>query len=597
MGQFMKIAKIKYILRYAWSIDKLYLLLRFPIMLISALKPFILIIYPAKIIELIMDGVEMNCAIHFVFEMTVLQLILELSLFCLNKLLTIRYNYFEYRHSLTLGKKIMSVSFPITEDTEILNLVERIKGIGYIEKSFEALFSSFSLLITIIGLVWVLSVVNVFVMFTIAIVLIINVVLNRKYKLYNYKWQKEAAPYRRRNEYLLRLMYGFQYGKEVRINDMQSYLSEKYEKHSFDYLHKLKEVGNKYFMINSLTSFASNAQLFIVYISLAISSIEGIITIAEFTKFINAINALSTSLVSFTNGFVEIRNNFNYVEDLMAFYSLEEEKCYKNKVLKSQPITIEFKNVSFKYPNTSHYALSNINVIISDKSKTTIVGLNGSGKTTFIKLMLGLYKPTSGHIYINGIDIEEFDLNEYWKHFSCAFQDFRIFAYSIKENLVLKQKIEESKLNTILLQCGLADVIDKLPLKMETPIYKFLDDAGVEFSGGENQKIAIARAIYKESDIVILDEPLAALDPISEYNMYYGIHKMVNERTCIFVSHRLSLARGCDQILVFDSGQLVETGTHDELMLIKEGKYAEMYNKQSSFYVAEGCDDNELSEN
>lgn len=589
------ISNIQYILKYAWSIDKLYLLLRIPIMLVSSIKPFILIMYPAKIIELIMDGTKLNYLIPLIIEMTMFQLISELLLFFLNKILTIRYNRFEYKHSLTLGKKIMSVSFPITEDTEVLNLVERIKGIGYIEKSFEALFSVFSLVITIIGLVWVLSVVNVFVMLTITIVLIINILLNRKSKMYNYQWQKEAAPYRRRNEYLLRLMYGFQYGKEVRINEMESYLSEKYEKHSSEYLLKLRKIGNKFFLINNLTSFAANVQLLVVYISLTISTLDGAISIAEFTKLINAINALSTSLVNFTNGFVEIKNNFNYVEDLRSFYTLEEKK-YKNKKIGSQPITIEFDNVSFKYPNTSHYALKNISVTIKEKSKTTIVGLNGSGKTTFIKLMLGLYKPTSGHIYINGVNIEEFDLKEYWKHFSCAFQDFRIFAYSIKENVILKQEYKENKFNNILVQCGLDDVIEKLPLKINTPIYKFLDDTGVEFSGGENQKIAIARAIYKESDIVILDEPLAALDPISEYNMYYGIHRMVNERTCIFVSHRLSLARGCDQILVFDNGQLIENGTHDELMHLKEGKYAEMYKKQSSFYLTEGRDNDELSE-
>lgn len=162
-----------------------------------------------------------------------------------------------------------------------------------------------------------------------------------------------------------------------------------------------------------------------------------------------------------------------------------------------------------------------------------------------------------------------------------------MFAYPIRENIVLSQDYDEKKLEETIDQCGLMSVIEKLPLKIETPIFKFLDNAGVEFSGGETQKIEIARAVYKDSDVVILDEPLASLDPISEYNMYYGIHKMVNDRTCIFVSHRLSLARGCDQILVFDKGHLSESGTHDELIHIKGGKYADMYNKQSSFYVAE----------
>lgn len=577
-----------FMLKYAWSLDKLYLLLRIPITLVSSLRPFILIIYPAKIIDAIMNGSEIGIINRYIIEMALLQLLAGFLSYLFNKLLTIRYNAFEYKHSLAMGRKVMNVSFPITEDAEVLNLIERIKSIGYIEKSFESLFSFVSCFITIVGLMWVLAEVNIFVILTIAIVLVVNIILNRRLKLYNYQWQKEAAPYRRRNDYLLRLMYGFQYGKEIRVNQMESYLTDKYDEHSAEYLAKMKKVGDRYFLINNFTSLAAVAQLLVVYMSLSGSALAGAITIAEFTKFINAVNSLSSSLVKFSNGFVDIRNNFNYVEDLMKFFSLEEDKSdSEKKILNKGDIEIEFCNVSFKYPNTTHYALENVSVKIPPKSKITIVGLNGSGKTTFTKLMLGLYKPTSGHIYVNGVDINEFDSKAYLKRFACAFQDLRMFAYPIRENIVLSQDYDEKKLEETIDQCGLMSVIEKLPLKIETPIFKFLDNAGVEFSGGETQKIEIARAVYKDSDVVILDEPLASLDPVSEYNMYYGIHNMVNDRTCIFVSHRLSLARGCDQILVFDKGHLSESGTHDELVHIKGGKYADMYNKQSSFYVAE----------
>ncbi len=583
-----------FMLKYAWSLDKLYLLFRIPIALISSLRPFILIIYPAKIIEEITCRSEVGIINRYIIEMTLLQLLTGFLSYLFNKLLTIRYNAFEYKHSLAMGRKVMNVSFPITEDAEVLNLIERIKPIGYIEKSFESLFSFASRFITIVGLVWVLAKVNIFVMFTIVIVLAINIVLNRKLKLYDYQWKKEAAPYRRRNDYLLRLMYGFQYGKEIRVNQMESYLTNKYDEHSAEYLTKMKKVGDRYFLINNLTSLAAGAQLLVVYISLSGSALTGAITIAEFTKFLNAINSLSSSLVKFSNGFVDIRNNFKYVEDLMEFFSLEEEKSTpEKKILNKGEIEIEFCNVSFKYPNTNHCALENVNIKIPPKSKVTIVGLNGSGKTTFTKLLLGLYKPTSGHIYINGVDINEFDSKEYLKRFACAFQDVRMFAYPIRENIVLAQDYDEKKLEKIIDQCGLRSVIEKLPLKINTPIFKFLDKAGVEFSGGETQKIEIARAVYKDSEVVILDEPLASLDPVSEYNLYYSLNKIVHDRTCIFVSHRLSLARGCDKILVFDNGHLLESGTHDELMHIKDGKYADMYKKQSSFYVTEKSANNE----
>lgn len=591
------IMDIKFILKYVWSIDKLYLLLRIPIIVITSFKPFILILFPAKILDSIINRNHTGSIIEDIIIMVSLQLISEVILHWFNKMLTNRYNYFEYKHALAMGRKIMNVPFPITEDADTLNIVERIKRIGYIEKSLNTLFSFVSSFITIVGLVWVLAEVNLFIIFTMTIVIIINVLLNRKSKQYNYQWQKDAAPHKRRNEYLLRLMYGFQYGKEVRINNMESYLTDKYEEHSNKYLSELKKITNKFFVINSATSLTRSVQLLVVYVSLAMSALTNAITIAQFTKFINAINTLTSSLMGVSNGFVELKNNFNYIEDLRCFFSLNtDEDQTLDKKIDDKHFTIEFRNVSFKYPNTNHFALENVNITIPAKSKLTIVGLNGSGKTTFIKLMLGLYKPTSGNIYINDVDINQLNAKDYWTFFSCAFQDFRMFSYPIRENVVLSQNYNEKTLNDIIEQCGLSEVINKLPLKMDTPIYKFLGDDGVEFSGGETQKIAIARSIYKKSSVVILDEPLASLDPLAEYNMYHNIHKMVNDRTCIFVSHRLSLAKGCDKILVFDKGHIIESGTHDELME-HNNKYAEMYMKQSSFYLNKESDKNDQGKN
>lgn len=579
---------IRFILKYAWSIDKWYILLRIPMIMISSLKPFILIIYPSKIINEIMNGLKSDIIYRYIIEMVILQLFASFLSHLINKLLTTRYNAFEYKHSLAIGKKVMEVSYPVTEDGEVLDLMERIKKIGYIENSFESMFSFTSYIITIAGLIWILSEINIIILFTIVIVLILNILLNRNLKLFDYQWQKEAAPYRRRNSYLLRLMYGFQYGKEVRINQMDSYIEDKYNVHSKEYLSKMKKVSDRYFHINNLTAFATVMQMLIVYVSLSGSALIRKITIAEFTKYINAVNSLSSSLVSLSNCFIDIKNNFNYVDDLMEFFSLENEKYdIERKMLNKGDIEIEFRNVSFKYPNTTHYALENVSIKIPPRSKVTIVGLNGSGKTTFTKLILGLYKPSSGQIFINGVDINEFDLKEYWKHFACAFQDHRLFSYPIRENIVLCQDYDEKKLSETIEQCQLMDVIERLPLKLETPIFKFLDDNGVEFSGGEGQKIAIARAIYKDTNVIILDEPLASLDPIAEYTMYHAINKWVEEQTCIFISHRLSIAKNCDQILVFDKGHLSEIGTHDELVHIQDGIYADMYNKQASFYITE----------
>lgn len=581
-------ADIKYIFVYTWKIDKLYLLLRLPSVLLESLTPFINVIFPALIVEDITIYLDYGRVCCHAAYMAILLAVSHIFMNILNMLITNRYNLFEYKHAITLGKKIMSVTFPETENPKTLDLVERIKRIGYIEETFASIFSFLSSLVTITGLLWILSNVNTLIIITIFFAVALNVCFSSKSKKYNYEWQKETAPLQRRNEYLLRLMYGFQYGKEVRVNSLEDYLTEKYNRHSEEYMGALKKVTIKFLKMNTGTSMVNVMQQTIVYLSLAHAVLAGTLTIASFTKYISAINSLTSTLLRISNAFVELRNNFNYVDNLRKFLELETEEEKESKVpVPSGKFIIEFKNVSFQYPNTDRYALEDVNVSITPGSQIAVVGLNGSGKTTFVKLMLGLYKPTKGMIFVNGVDINRLDFKEYIKNFACAFQDFRMFSYPVRENIVFVQDYDEEKLDDVVKKCGIYDAINKLPKKLDTPIFKFLDDAGVEFSGGEGQKIAIARAIYKNADVVILDEPLASLDPIAEYEMYKSLCGMTNGRTCIFISHRLSLAQKSDQILVFNQGRIAEYGTHSELVSRKGGLYAKMYQKQAAFYQEE----------
>lgn len=582
------VRRIKYMLSYAWELDKWYLLLRFPIVALDSAKPFIMVLFPAWIIEDITVSPDISKACMHIGWMAALTLLSQIASHCFNMLLTNRYNIFEYRHAIALGRKIMSLSYPETENAETLNLVEQIRRIGYIENSFNSVFSLVSHFITIIGLTWILSSLNIVILLTILTAVMLHILLSNKSKKYNYRWNEEAAPFRRRNEYITRLMYGFQYGKEVRLNHLDEYLTGKYKAHAREYLDMLKTVTIKFFKINSIESLVGAVQLTVVYISLARRVILDSISIASFTKYISAVNTLTSGLMGLSNGFVDIKNNFKYVDDLMKFMALETEDGggpARKLPSPDKPLQIEFKQVYFRYPNTTHNALENINVVIRPGSKIAVVGLNGSGKTTFIKLLLGLYRPTSGTIQVNGMDISQIDFYDYIDRFACAFQDFRLFSYPVQENIVLMQKYDENLWESTIRKCGIERVIESLPLKEQTPIYKFLDDNGVEFSGGEGQKIAIARALYKRSQCIILDEPLAALDPISEYEMYKSLSELIENKTSIFVSHRLSLAQSCDAILVFNDGKIVESGTHAELVRLQGGLYAEMYGKQAEFYI------------
>lgn len=583
MFKFFKDAK--YVLGYAWKTDKMYIILRIPQTIVQAFIPLISVVYPAMIIEDIITKKDFHTATLHIAVMALLLVTTNFFKNLFNKLITDRYNIFESKHSMVLASKIMTVPFEETESAKTLNLLEKIKKIGYIEDSFSAIFSIITNTITMVGLVWILSEVNIFVVVIITATVLINVLIHNRIKKFQYEQKSKQGPFIRKNDYLLRLMYGFQYGKEVRINNLEPYFLRKYNEFQDEYLTYLKIGTNKYLHFNNGLSLVGIVQMAVVYFLIGKELFMGTIGVAFFTKYIAAVNSFTSTLVSITNAIVGLKTSFVYVDDLRAFLNICGEDGGADLVPANvEEFTIEFRDVSFMYPNTDQYALKDINAKITFGSKILIVGLNGSGKTTFIKLMLGLYKPTSGQILLNGIDINSYNTDSYLTYFACAFQDFRLFSFPIKENIVMMQDYEEEKLTKIMEECSLTKVVERLPRKLETNIYKFLEDDGVEFSGGENQKIAIARALYKESKVVVLDEPLAALDPIAEYDMYNSLSRITDGRTCLFISHRLSMAQNCDEIMVFSGGRIVEKGTHIELMAKENGLYAEMFHKQADFY-------------
>ena len=244
---------------------------------------------------------------------------------------------------------------------------------------------------------------------------------------------------------------------------------------------------------------------------------------------------------------------------------------------------IEFKNVSFKYPNTEKYILKNVSAKIKAGEHVAIVGQNGAGKTTFIKLLCHLYDNYEGKILINGREAGEYSFIEYVRLLSVVFQDFRLFAFTIKENVTVFED-KNVDLEEIYKIAGIEEWIDSLEDKDETHIYKMFVENGVEPSGGQGQKLAIARALYKNAPIVVLDEPTAALDPISEYEVYKNFDRLVHGKTAIYISHRLSSCRFCDRIIVLENGLVVEEGTHEELMKNTKGLYFNMYNTQAKHY-------------
>ena len=246
---------------------------------------------------------------------------------------------------------------------------------------------------------------------------------------------------------------------------------------------------------------------------------------------------------------------------------------------------VEFRNVSFKYAGSDQYALKNVNMTFKVGERLAVVGMNGSGKTTFIKLMCRLYDPTEGEIFMNDFNIRKYDYRQYLDLFSVVFQDFSLLALPLGNNVSSSETWDAERAERCLRGVGLGERYDNMPKGLETPIYKHFDDEGVNVSGGEAQKIALARALYRDAPFIILDEPTAALDPIAEAEIYSKFDEIVGDKTAIYISHRLSSCRFCDKIAVFDKGELVQLGSHEELLADQNGKYYELWTAQAQYYT------------
>ena len=297
-------------------------------------------------------------------------------------------------------------------------------------------------------------------------------------------------------------------------------------------------------------------------------------------RFINAVSTLGARLGELRNNNDFLQKIFDYVDLPNAMYqgTLSVEKRNDNR------FEIEFRNVSFKYPGSESYALKNVNFKFRIGERLAFVGMNGSGKTTFIKLLCRLYDPTEGEILLNGIDITRYEYHEYLDLFSVVFQDFATFAYTIADNVSGEKHPNREKIMESLTRAGLGEKISRLPKGIDTYIYRWFSNDGVDLSRGELQKVALARALYKGAPFFILDEPTAALDPIAEAEVYSRFGDVVGDKTAIFISHRLSSCRFCDKIAVFHEGELIQYGSHDELVAATDGKYHELWHAQAQYY-------------
>ena len=325
-----------------------------------------------------------------------------------------------------------------------------------------------------------------------------------------------------------------------------------------------------------------------VYVFTCFKAWGGAFGIGSITQYVGAATALAANIHTFLRELGNMEANTGYLEKTFEYLDIPNS-MYQGSLTtekrSDRQYEVEFRNVSFKYPGSDLWALKNVSMKFKVGNRLAIVGENGSGKTTFIKLLCRLYDPQEGQILLNGIDIRKYDYRDYMNIFSVVFQDFQLISQPLGSNVAGSMVYDEAKVQKALMDAGFEERLGSLPDGLNTQLYKDFTDNGVEISGGEAQKIAIARALYKDAPFIILDEPTAALDPVAEAEIYEKFNDIAGDKTAIYISHRLSSCKFCDEIVVFHKGSIIQHGKHEALLAEENGKYYELWQAQAQYYT------------
>ncbi|WP_440895209.1 ABC transporter ATP-binding protein [Amphibacillus sp. Q70] len=396
------------------------------------------------------------------------------------------------------------------------------------------------------------------------------------------------SPIDRKISYLTEQTGDFQKAKDMRLYKMEDWFS-----HVFEKLHQKKYRFTGHILRKKIGGNALDGSLklgidLIAYVFLINMIINGEISIASFTVYFGAIATLSRWISGVLKSVVDLNKIGLEIDDYRDFIDIKSTRNHGIGIEVNQegPPSIEFKDVAYRYPEAEFDTIKHFNLTIDPGESVALVGVNGAGKSTLIKLLTGLYRPTKGDIKVDGYSIDQYAIDDYFKFFSVVFQDYFELPITIEEMIVQEHEKDSSHLKMIEEQSGLAEVYQSLPKGKQTKLVKRVYSDAIDLSGGQKQKLQLARALYKDGPILILDEPTAALDPIAESEIYQQYEAFAKQKTSIFISHRLSSTRFCDRIIFLADGKIIEEGTHLELMALK-GQYYEMFETQSYYYKNE----------
>ena len=576
--------------------------------LLSSAVVFVNIILSARILDGIAGG-EQQVLIRTALFLVGLNLVLALLRWAVNKWLIVLRRRIEDAISKRVMDKCLDLDYQILEKTSTLDYIQRVES----GSQANGGITTYCVLISA-GITKIISVIYAMILLTgffqgsaqsedellrqltapqagIILFALMGVVIwfayfvSKKHRKLNYAFLEHNVRGNREFSSYFQFLYEYSIGKQVRIYHMFPLISEKRKKREMANVEYSQEMTKAEVRLMIGADAASTLLLLVYYCFVGLKAAAGAISLGEMTLYIGALTSLSDNLSGIFSDIGEIGLTNDYLSNYVSFLQLKNEKYDGTLPIEKRldnDYELEFRNVSFHYPNNEDLVLKNITTKIRVGRKMAIVGKNGSGKSTFIKLLCRLYDPTEGEILLNGIDIKKYDYDEYRLIFSVVFQDFNLFSFPLAQNVAAGITYDKEKVWKVLEEAGMAERVKKMEKGIDTVLFK-QEDEGVEISGGEAQKIAIARALYKDAPVVILDEPTAALDPVSELEIYEHFDEMIEEKTAIYISHRMSSCRFCENIVVFEDGNIVQMGSHDSLVA-EEGLYQNLWKAQAQYY-------------
>ena len=569
---------------------------------LSAGAPYVPIYFSAKLVDGLYQGEDFNTmliyallAVGIVFVLKVLETyISSLRDKCYNEI----YRQEEWQYS----KKAMNMAYESTESQEVALLRARIRmesQTGYnswwtyysveeICRNLTKIVCSISMTISFFVLPSVPVGMKLGLVFLLAITIVVSIFTTKKSQKLTEDYYVDAVHINTFCNKYEEYISDYSAAKDIRLYHMEEGIAQLVGETEGKINQKGVVLAKQKLLLDFPNVVLNHVLKYATYLVLIVGAIAGAVSIGSIAQYVSCIMLLLTAVSELVRVTQIALNNNHYLKRYFSYFDIPNE-MYKGTltVEKRDDVEyyVEFRNVSFKYPGTDTYALRNINMKFKIGEKLAVVGMNGSGKTTFIKLMCRLYDPTEGEILLNGVNIQKYDYDEYMSIFSVTFQDFAMFGFSLGQNVAASKVFDSRKVIACLKKVGLEKFLTALPKGLDTCLYKGFDQEGVEISGGEAQKIALARALYKDAPFIILDEPTAALDPVSEYEVYSKFNEIAGDKTAIYISHRLASCRFCDKIAVFHEGRIIQQGSHEDLLAEANGKYCELWNAQAQYYV------------